>query len=220
MVTTVYIIRHCEAEGNLIGVFQGSTDFDISPKGEKQLEKLSERCKDIRFDIAYSSPLIRARKTAYAALKHSKAELIIDSGFSEISGGDMENKPWNKLNELFPEEYFCFKKSFASFVAPNGESVNDVYNRIVKSFSTAIDMNKGSCIAVFSHGCAIRILMCYIKGIPLEEIDSIGWTDNTSITCIEVDSDGKMSVKYENDYSHIKNDEKTAANRMWWGEQS
>ncbi len=219
MVTTVYIIRHCEAQGNLTGVFQGSTDFDISPKGEKQLEKLAERCKSINFDIAYSSPLVRACKTARAALKYSNAQLITDSGLAEINGGDMEGKPWNRLGELFPAEYLLWDNKFCDFSAPNGESVRAVYERISKTFQKTVDMNKGRSIGIFSHGCAIRILMCYIKGIPLERIDEVKWTDNTSITCVDINDDGTMNVRYENDYSHIMNDESTSANRMWWGEQ-
>ncbi len=220
MVTTVYIIRHCEAIGNLYGVFQGSTDFDISSKGEKQLDKLAERCKDIKFDVAYCSPLIRARKTAYAALKYSNPELYIDDGLSEINGGYMENKPWDRLHELFPEEYFSWKNSFGSFKAPGGESVEDVYDRIVQSFKMIVENNNGKTIGVFSHGCAIRILMCFIKNIPLSQIDEIGWTDNTSITCVEIDENQNIIIKYENDYSHIMNDSSTVANRMWWGGQS
>lgn len=217
MVTTIYIIRHCEAEGNLTGVFQGSTDFDISPKGEKQLEKLAERCKGIRFDAVYSSPLIRALKTARAALIYSETDIIIDDGLAEINGGDMECKPWNKLDELFPTEYSCWKENFCDFGAPNGETAKEVYDRITASFRNIINMNEGRSIGIFSHGCAIRILMCYIKGIPLERIDEVKWTDNTSITCVDIDERGVMNIRYENDYSHIMNDDSTTANRMWWG---
>lgn len=68
MVTMVYLVRHCEALGNAMGTIQGSTDCDISPKGALQLEKLGQRCLSIPFDAVYSLPLIRALKTARAAL--------------------------------------------------------------------------------------------------------------------------------------------------------
>ena len=38
MVTTLYLIRHCEALGNINDTFQGSIDEDITEKGAKQLE--------------------------------------------------------------------------------------------------------------------------------------------------------------------------------------
>ena len=38
--TKIYIVRHCEAIGNVKRIFQGSTDLDISETGAKQLEYL------------------------------------------------------------------------------------------------------------------------------------------------------------------------------------
>ena len=219
MVTTVYIVRHCEAEGNVKGVFQGKTDFDISEKGRKQLEKLSERFKDIKLDVAYSSPLKRAYQTAEAALKYQKLYINCDERLAEINGGIMEGKPWGRLDELFPDEYHYWKEDFSKFHAPHGESVSEVYNRVRKSFINITNENKGKSIGIFSHGCAIRILMCYIKNIPLERIDEVLWSDNTAITCVEITETGSISVLYENDYAHIMNDADTAANHMWWGEQ-
>ena len=219
MVTTVYIVRHCEAEGNVKGVFQGKTDFDVSEKGEKQLEKLSERFKEIKLDVVYSSPLKRAYRTAEAAVKYKNLPINCDKGLAEIDGGTMEGKPWGSLDVLFPKEYVYWKENFSEFAAPNGESVSQVYNRVKNSFINIVNVNAGKDIGIFSHGCAIRILMCYIKGIPLERIDEVLWSDNTAITCVEIDEAGTISVLYENDYVHIMNDDDTAANHMWWGEQ-
>lgn len=220
MVTKVYIVRHCEAEGNVQGVFQGKTDFDISEKGRKQLEKLSERFRDIKLDVVYSSPLIRAYRTAEAATKYSKLTINCDAGLAEIDGGLMEGKPWGKLDVLFPNEYRFWKENFSEFSAPEGESVVQVYNRTTQTFINIINKNKGKSIGIFSHGCAIRILMCYVKGIPLEKIEEILWSDNTAITCVEIHENGDMRIVYENDYVHIMNNEETAANHMWWGEQA
>ena len=35
--TEIYIVRHCEAQGNLKRLFQGVSDFDITETGAKQL---------------------------------------------------------------------------------------------------------------------------------------------------------------------------------------
>ena len=219
MVTRIYIVRHCEAEGNVTGVFQGKTDFDISEKGKKQLKKLAERFKDIKLDVVYSSPLKRAFLTAEAVIEHKSLAITIDERLSEIDGGDMEGKPWSNLDVLFPNEYYFWKNDFSKFYPTNGESVSDVYNRISEAFDEIVDLNRGKAIGIFSHGCAIRILMCYIKGIPLERIEEVLWSDNTAITCVEVNEAGEKTIVYENDYVHIMNDYETKANRMWWGEQ-
>ena len=48
--TRIYIVRHCEAIGNIKHLFQGTTDLDITELGEKQLVRLEERVKDIHLD--------------------------------------------------------------------------------------------------------------------------------------------------------------------------
>lgn len=60
--TKIYIVRHCEAMGNIKRLFQGSSDFDITEFGAEQLEYLKIRFKNIPLDKVYTSPLIRAKK--------------------------------------------------------------------------------------------------------------------------------------------------------------
>ena len=94
--TKIYLIRHCEAEGNLKRVFQGHTDNDITELGEKQLEFLSKRFADIHLDKVYSSPLIRAVKTAKAAAKNKGLNICISRGLIELNGGIVEDKPFKE----------------------------------------------------------------------------------------------------------------------------
>ena len=46
--TKIYIVRHCEAIGNVKRIFQGSTDLDISETGAKQLEYLKSVSRTFR----------------------------------------------------------------------------------------------------------------------------------------------------------------------------
>lgn len=42
---------------------------------------------------------------------------------------------------------------------------------------------------------------------------------NTSISCVRVDENGEKTVLFENDYEHIRHDERMAVQRMRWGEE-
>ncbi|MGN0577820.1 MAG: histidine phosphatase family protein [Ruminiclostridium sp.] len=204
MVTKIYIVRHCEALGNLSGTFQGSTDCGISQRGELQLKLLKSRFASIPLDIAYSSPLKRARLTAEAAVGGRDIEIITENRFTEIDGGKMEGAPWDKLGELFPVEAQQWYCNFAQFKAPEGESVSDVYNRAGETFIDIANKNKGRTVGIFAHGCAIRTILCRLKGYPVSGIDNVGWTDNTGVTLVEMDENGDFSVIFENDISHLK----------------
>ena len=90
--TKIILVRHCEAQGNHERVFQGATDCDITERGERQLEALSERFRTVEFDALYSSPLLRARRTAEAVNRHHGLPMAIEPGLREINAGHWEGK--------------------------------------------------------------------------------------------------------------------------------
>lgn len=55
--TTVYLIRHAEAEGNLYRRAQGHYNSTITDRGYRQIAALAKRFADIPIDAVYSSDL-------------------------------------------------------------------------------------------------------------------------------------------------------------------
>ena len=216
MVTKLYLIRHCEALGNINDTFQGSIDEDITDKGQRQLDKLAERCKNIPFDVIYSSPLIRAVTTAQAADRYHGREIIVDPAFSEINGGEFEGVKWGELPVLFPDTYNKWRNDFAKFATEKGESMTEVYRRVSLGAMKAVSENKGRTVLIVSHGCAIRNLCCYLRGLPLEKIGGCEWVDNTGICCYDFDDDLKPVEIFVNDCAHIMNDPSTAPHKLFW----
>ena len=74
----IYLVRHAEAMGNVLEFFQGRTDTDISPKGEKQLACLAERFKDIDFDISVSQAISSGTEETRRRFLSSALSLIIE----------------------------------------------------------------------------------------------------------------------------------------------
>ena len=48
--TDIYLIRHCEAQGNVLRQLQGITDADVTELGKKQLKALSKRFEFVTYD--------------------------------------------------------------------------------------------------------------------------------------------------------------------------
>lgn len=216
MVTTLYLVRHCEAEGNINDTFQGSIDQDITEKGAKQLERLSERCRDTNFDVIYSSPLIRAYKTAEAVNKYHGLDIVTDKAFLEIDGGEFEGCKWDRLPLLFPDTYELWKNNFALFKTEKGEAMTDVYKRVSDGVIRVVKENIGKSIVIVSHGCAIRNMCCFLKGLKLEEIGECEWVDNTGISCFSFDDELRAKEVFVNDCSHLMNDPELAPHQMFW----
>jgi probable phosphoglycerate mutase len=214
--TRIYIVRHAEAEGNRKHIFQGRTDADVSEKGILQLEKLRERFKNISYDKVYSSPLKRAFKTAEYANYYQKKPITCVDGLEEINAGDWEKKSYDKLPELYPEEYRNWTLEPWNFRAPNGESMRDVNNRIWSTVLTIVKENKDKTLLITSHGCVIRNFICRAMGLPLEKMRDVSWIENTAISTVEFDSDFASHVVKFNDYSHLDKETQTLGKSTWW----
>ena len=216
--TTVYLVRHAEAEGNKNRTFQGRTDCDLTEKGYRQLESLAERFKDIKIDKLYSSPLKRTIETAKAVNKYHNLPINIDENIIEINGGVFEGLNWDKVGEMYPEEHKVWVNQPHNFKIEGGESMKNVYERMKKAITAIVSENKGKTVAVVSHGCAIRNYLCYANKMPHEKICTLEWADNTAISKIEFDDDLEPTVIFQNDSSHLSDEDATIRFETWWKE--
>ena len=201
--TKIYFVRHCEAMGNLNRTFQGSTDNDITDFGEKQLEKLSERFSNIPLDKIYTSPLLRARKTALAIQGARDIAIEALSGIVELNGGIIENKPVAESFAKFPEYKDAWFNHPEDFAPENGEAMRDAYKRIEKAFFELVEKHKGETIACASHGGIIRCLECRILYNDITKLKDVTIFENTAILLLEIDDNGIITVKFSNDFSHL-----------------
>ena len=214
--TRIILVRHCEAEGNFKRVFQGHTDSDISENGKKQLALLSLRCRNMKIDAIYSSPLKRAYHTAQAVNQYHNLPIHLREGLIEINGGHFEGQLWEKLPELFPEEATAWNMTPYDFNPEGGESMRSVYDRIWNTILDIVKENEGKTVCVASHGCAIRNFLCRASGRPIEELNEVDWCDNTALSVIDFDEQLHPIIVVQNDASHLTQETSTLAKQSWW----
>ena len=214
--TILYLVRHAEAEGNWRRTFQGHVDSEISQKGYRQLDYLSERFRDIPLDVIYSSPLKRAYETACAINRYHNLPITTDKGLMEINGGDFEGVPFAELPQRFPVENTQWEQTPWDFVAPHGESMREVYARMRDTITRILRENQGKSVAVASHGCAIRNFLCFVRGWGIERVGDGGWCDNTAVSMITYDDQLHPAIQYLNDASHLPEEVSTFATQSWW----
>lgn len=217
ILTTIYLVRHCEAMGNINRIFQGHTDEEISDNGLLQLEKLAERFRDIHLDALYSSPLKRAYRTAEAVNRYHQLPIHTDERLIEINGGHWEEKPWEALPELYPDEWAAWSCRPWSFAPQNGEPMRAVYARMAEVLSAIAEDHPGETVGVASHGCAIRNALCWASGRPIEQLLEIPWCDNTAVSVLEFE-DGRPSIILANDNGHLDDALSTLNKQSWWRE--
>jgi len=215
--TTVILVRHAEAQGNIERFFQGWTDGLLSEKGHRQAELLGEKLKNEKIDVIYASSLSRTQQTAsYIAAQHGLILKIRDD-LKEINGGDWENVPFADLPVRWPDEYNDWNFNPHIHQMPNGESIIELFHRIKKAILEIISENVGKQICIVSHGTAIRTFMCYLLDLQFENLIDVPWYENTSVTKFVIENE-KIDVILEGDISHLTKDMSTLYNQEWFDE--
>ena len=201
--TEIYMVRHCEAMGNVMRLFQGSSDFDISETGEKQLEYLKNRFKDIKLDKVYTSPLIRARKTALAVIGSRDLEPIDEKGLIELDGGIVEGKPFVETFNSIPGLADTWDNHPEDFAPEGGEKMRDAYERIWNTVKKIAAENKGKAVACTTHGGVTRCLLCRLLKGDITKLKEMPWSENTAVTLIRFDDSLNPEVVFYNDTAHL-----------------
>lgn len=212
--TYIYLVRHCEAMGNHKRLFQGSTDCDISEIGAIQLGYLKERFKDIKLDAVYSSPLIRAQKTAAAVVEGKGHNITIRKNLAELHGGVVEGKPFAEAFTTIPGLADAWNNHPQDFAPEGGEAMRDAYVRIYDEIMYLVRENCGKTIAAATHGGVLRCLMCRVLYNDITRLKDVPWCENTAVTLIKVDDNDKIGVEFFNDYSHVPPEYMPKRNRL------
>lgn len=121
--TTVYMVRHAEAEGNLYRRVHGWYNSLITDNGYRQIAALRGRFADIHIDAVYSSDLFRTMTTAKAVYLSHGLELHTDPGLREISLGAWEDKPWGELERCDAMNLIRFNHSSPDFRVEGGRDL-------------------------------------------------------------------------------------------------
>lgn len=213
--TTIYLIRHGEAEGNIYNRAQGQFNSNLTPFGHRQLEKLANRFLDIDVDKVYASDLKRAFLTGKCIADMKNLEVIKSEKLREINLGIIEDLPWADFPKLYPEMAFEWKNSPKTCKIPQGESPLEVGQRIFDEITAISCENDEKNIVIASHGAGIRYFLYKILGFDINDLKAIEWCDNTSVAKILYEN-GKFDVQYQGDNSHLEGLENPFHSKKWY----
>lgn len=213
--TTLYLIRHAEAEGNLYRRIHGWYDALVTPNGMRQIKALEQRFATVPIQAVYSSDLIRTQLTAGAIYLPKNLPLHLDPGLREIHMGDWEDRTWGEVRHKEPQQLALFNHSDPTFRAPHGETLGELGERVYSAVRAIAQAHPDENVALFSHGTAIRQFLGKVRGIPPQDWHSMPHHDNTAVTCLAWDGDA-FHVVYEGDNSHLDDSISTLARQSWW----
>lgn len=198
----IYLVRHGETNWNRERKVQGSADIPLNDYGIHLAEETAKGLKDVEFDIAYTSPLIRAKKTAEIILAGRDVPLFEEPAIQEMDFGAYEGMCCSGEHRA-PEstEFNKFFTDTGHFIpAEGGETVQELLERtgrFLKELAHKTEL-AGKKVLVSTHGAAMTALLNCVKG-NLEP--GAFWGENVppncGVTIIDV-KDGEMKITEEN----------------------
>jgi alpha-ribazole phosphatase len=172
MLKRVYLIRHGETEGNATGRFSGSTDLPLTPRGMRQVRRLSELLPDHLLAPAagtwcVASPLLRAQQSAEAVAGRRGLSVSTDADLREMDFGMWEGLTAEEIDARFPGALGQWLAPTDDTAFPEGESLGD-FNRRVARVRDRILGQQAEVVLVFAHGGVVRGLICALLGLGAE----------------------------------------------------
>ena len=160
--TTIWLARHGEAHNPANVLYGRLPRVRLTPEGRRQAQALADFLKPRPLVAIYSSPMLRARRTAAAVLS-SRPELErvrIDSDLQEVRTG-WEGEPLAALEQIEWDFYTNPRR-------PGDESLQAIHDRMRRWLNRALRRHPGGEVVGVSHGDPMLILVGTLRGLPLD----------------------------------------------------
>ena len=135
--TSIYLIRHAEAEGNLYRIAQGQDNSNQTDRGWRQVWALEKRFADIRIDAVYASDLYRTCATASAVYKAKGLPLHRMRELREICVGRWEQRTWGDIYREDPAQMDYFNRQPDKWHVEGAETPGQVLERVLTAVVSA-----------------------------------------------------------------------------------
>jgi len=197
----IVLLRHGESIWNKENLFTGWTDVDLSEKGVEEAKEAGRilKAEGYNFDLAYTTPLIRASRTLDLVEEEmgQKIPRKVAWQLNERHYGALQGLNKSETAEKYgDEQVLIWRRSYATRPPlltkddkrhaihdpnykdldekdiPDGECLKDVVARVLPYWKEEIvpQIKDGKKILISAHGNSMRALVKYLDNIPDDEI--------------------------------------------------
>jgi broad specificity phosphatase PhoE len=172
------LVRHGESEGNRDRTFTQNPQVPLTAHGREQARsaglRIARRYKPTRI---VASPYLRAWQTAEVIAEVLEFRVEAEADLREQDFGIFAGQPY----EAVLSDAAYHEGPRWDWRPPGGESLTDVYQRVVPVFEQIAAAGRGLDIVVVSHGGVMLALCAYVTGCW----DGITLTPNAGIVVVQ-----------------------------------
>jgi 2,3-bisphosphoglycerate-dependent phosphoglycerate mutase len=171
------LVRHGESEWNRKNLFTGWKDVDLTEGGVAEARTAGRKLKaqGLRFDVAFTSALIRADRSLDLMLEElgqSDIPVLRDQALNERDYGDLSGLNKDDARARWgAEQVHIWRRSY-DVAPPGGESLKDTAARVLPYYIQEIlpRVLRGERVLISAHGNSLRALVMVLDRLSPSEI--------------------------------------------------
>ena len=194
------LVRHGQSIWNLQNRFTGWVDVSLSHDGMVEAQRAGERLAQERFDVAFTSSLLRAQDTLYEILKQNRhceqyvrvheherdwyehftaapgdaeeLKVYVSEALNERYYGDLQGMNKDVARQRFgAEQVHRWRRSYDE-PPPGGESLAMTAGRVMPYYHERIvpQLRAGRHVLVSAHGNSLRALVMHVESLSPAQI--------------------------------------------------
>jgi Fructose-2,6-bisphosphatase len=205
----IYLTRHSKTVWNDEKRLQGRCDSSLNAEGIENAKALKKYIDDssLKFDYIFSSPILRAYKTA--TLLFDDTCIIKDNRLMEMNFGVFEGR---KIADILKTDYQIYHNLWSHPEKfdriPHGESYDEVIERAMDFLNDLKKYDSSSSIFIVTHGMFFIVLLACMLHLDKKDYVTINQkvVEGCSLTLVEYDGDYTLKFYNQHDYlPHVMN---------------
>jgi 2,3-bisphosphoglycerate-dependent phosphoglycerate mutase len=171
------LVRHGQSEWNLKNLFTGWRDVDLTEQGVVEARTAGKKLKaqGVRFDVAFTSALVRAQRTLDLVLDEmgqTKIPILKDQALNERDYGELVGLNKDDARKKWGEEQVLQWRRSYDVAPPGGESLKDTVARALPYYVQEIlpRVLRGERTLVSAHGNSLRALVMVLERLSPDGI--------------------------------------------------
>ncbi|EPX73647.1 phosphoglycerate mutase family protein [Schizosaccharomyces octosporus yFS286] len=199
---TCLLVRHAESEHNVRGIRAGSIDSELTIHGYNQAKKLAKSLKEQNVRCIYSSPQIRAQRTAKEIAKVMNCPIFTSSLLREKDLGSLEGTSFRYTANYRPHEPPMRVQGLENRDSLLHRAREFAESLLMEAEDSGFDAS--DVVVIVSHGLFLPFLLRAILAAVRTPLPSkiLPWS-NASYTSVAIDFEGNTTIEM-NLNSHLR----------------
>jgi 2,3-bisphosphoglycerate-dependent phosphoglycerate mutase len=171
------LVRHGQSDWNLKNLFTGWRDVDLTEQGVKEARAAGVKLKaqGLRFDVAFTSALVRAQRSLDLMLEEigqTNIPVFKDQALNERDYGDLSGLNKDDARAKWGADQVQLWRRSYDVAPPGGESLKDTAARVLPYYIQDIlpRVLRGDNVLVSAHGNSLRALVMVLEKRTPKEI--------------------------------------------------